>query len=331
MKRAPSRIMSFWTNRRVLVTGGSGFLGRRVVAKLETRAPARIFVPRRQEYDLTQVENVERVYRDARPEIVIHLAGEVGGIGANRANPGSFFYNNLIMGAQMMEYGRRHEVLKFVALGTICAYPKFTSVPFREEDLWNGYPEETNAPYGLAKKMLLVQAQAYRQQYGFNAVYLLPTNLYGPGDNFDPRSSHVIPALIRKCVEAIDNGDHEIVVWGTGQPTREFLFAEDCAEGIVAALERFDGSDPVNLGSGEEIRISELAHLIAEATGFNGQIHFDPEQPDGQPRRKVDASRRTDARVTRPARRGAAPPRRGARAGCRPRPERAGWRPGGRP
>src|SRR6266705_1875446 len=238
MKRAPSRIMSFWTNRCVLVTGGSGFLGRRVVAKLETKAPAGIFVPRRQEYDLTQVENVERVYRDARPEIVIHLAGEVGGIGANRANPGSFFYNNLMMGAQMMEYGRRHDVLKFVALGTICAYPKFTPVPFREEDLWGGYPEETNAPYGLAKKMLLVQAQAYRQQYDFNAIYLLPVNLYGPGDNFDPESSHVIPALIRKCVEARDVGAASISVWGDGSPSREFLYVDDAAEGIVLATER---------------------------------------------------------------------------------------------
>src|SRR5207244_6085169 len=252
MKRAPSRIMSFWTNRRVLVTGGSGFLGRRIVAKLETKAPDGIFVPRRQEYDLTQVENVERVYRDARPEIVIHLAGEVGGIGANRANPGSFFYNNLIMGAQMMEYGRRHEVLKFVALGTICAYPKFTSVPFREEDLWNGYPEETNAPYGLAKKMLLVQAQAYRQQYGFNAIYLLPVNLYGPGDNFDPETSHVIPAIIKICMDAASSDAKEVVVWGTGKPTREFLYVEDAARGITLATLLYDGNEPVNLGSSFE-------------------------------------------------------------------------------
>src|SRR5438034_2699261 len=253
MKGAPSRIMSFWTNRRVLVTGGYGFLGRRVVGKLETKAPARIFVPRRQEYDLTQVENVERVYRDARPEIVIHLAGEVGGIGANRANPGSFFYNNLIMGAQMMEYGRRHEVLKFVALGTICAYPKFTPVPFKEEDLWNGYPEETNAPYGLAKKMLLVQAQAYRQQYGFNAIYLLPVNLYGPGDKFDPKVSHVIPALIKKVADAKKEKKKYIDVWGTGVATREFLYVEDAAEGILLATERYDKPNPINLGSGMEI------------------------------------------------------------------------------
>src|SRR5438876_4046045 len=275
MKRAPSRIMSFWTNRRVLVTGGSGFLGRRVVAKLETRAPARIFVPRRQEYDLTQVENVERVYRDARPEIVIHLAGEVGGIGANRANPGSFFYNNLMMGAQMMEYGRRHEVLKFVALGTICAYPKFTPVPFKEEDLWNGYPEDTNAPYGLAKKMLLVQAQAYRQQYGFNTIYLLPVNLYGPRDNFDLESSHVIPAMIRKFLAAKERGEPSVVLWGDGSPTREFLHVEDAAEAIALATERYDGSEPVNLGSGEEISIRELAELIAAEVGFRGVIVWD--------------------------------------------------------
>src|SRR5437762_5350534 len=267
MKRAPSRIMSFWTNRRVLVTGGSGFLGRRVVAKLQTKAPARIFVPRRQEYDLTQVENVERVYRDARPEIVIHLAGEVGGIGANRANPGSFFYNNLMMGAQMMEYGRRHEVLKFVALGTICAYPKFTPVPFKEEDLWNGYPEETNAPYGLAKKMLLVQAQAYRQQYGFNTIYLLPVNLYGPGDNFDPETSHVIPAIIKKCMDAVERRQDEIVCWGDGSASREFLYVDDAAEGIVLAMERYDGPEPVNLGSGREISIRDLTELVAWLCG----------------------------------------------------------------
>src|SRR6266516_5136822 len=291
MKRAPARIMSFWTNRRVLVTGGSGFLGRRVVAKLETKAPARIFVPRRQEYDLTEVENVERVYRDARPEIVIHLAGEVGGIGANRANPGSFFYNNLMMGAQMMEYGRRHEVLKFVALGTICAYPKFTPVPFKEEDLWNGYPEETNAPYGLAKKMLLVQAQAYRQQYGFNTIYLLPVNLYGPRDNFDLQTSHVIPALIRKCLEAKRRDAPNIEVWGDGSPTREFLYVEDAAEGICLAAERYDSSEPVNLGSGMEISIKDLVHTVKRMTGFTGEIIWDTTKPNGQPRRSLDTSR----------------------------------------
>ena len=283
--------MSFWTNRRVLVTGGSGFLGRRVVAKLETKAPARIFVPRRQEYDLTQVENVERVYRDARPDIVIHLAGEVGGIGANRANPGSFFYNNLMMGAQMMEYGRRHEVPKFVALGTICAYPKFTPVPFKEEDLWNGYPEETNAPYGLAKKMLLVQAQAYRQQYGFNAIYLLPVNLYGPGDNFDPETSHVIPAIIKKCMDAVVSEVREVVLWGTGKPTREFLYVDDAAEAVVLAAERYNGADPVNVGYGSEISIGDLALLIASLTGFSGSILWDTTKPDGQPKRSLDVSK----------------------------------------
>src|SRR5438128_7553014 len=295
MKRAPSRIMSFWTNRRVLVTGGSGFLGRRVGAKLVTTAPAGIVVPRRQEYDLTQVENVERVYRDARPEIVIHLAGEVGGIGANRANPGSFFYNNLMMGAQMMEYGRRHEVLKFVALGTICAYPKFTSVPFKEEDLWNGYPEETNAPYGLAKKMLLVQAQAYRSQYGFDAIYLLPVNLYGPGDNFDPEGSHVIPALIKKCVDASEQNRPYIEVWGTGRASREFLYVDDAAEGIVLAADRYNGADPVNLGVGQEITIRELVQLIVKLAGYRGEIRWDESKPDGQPRRALDTSKARQA------------------------------------
>jgi GDP-L-fucose synthase len=276
---------------RVLVTGGSGFLGKHVLDVLGRRGYQNVTAPRHADYDLTRSDQVAACIRDLRPDAIVHLAAVVGGIGANRERPGEFFYQNLVMGAELMEQARRAAVQKFVAIGTICAYPKFTPVPFSENDLWDGYPEETNAPYGLAKKMLLVQAQAYRQQYGFNAVYLLPTNLYGPGDNFDPRSSHVIPALIRKCVEAIDNGDDEIVVWGTGQPTREFLFAGDCAAGIIAALERYDSSEPVNLGSGEEIRISELAHLIAEATGFGGQIHFDPTQPDGQPRRKVDASR----------------------------------------
>jgi GDP-L-fucose synthase len=276
---------------RILVTGGSGFLGKHVLDVLARCGYENVASPKHADYDLTRSDQVAACLRDLRPDAIVHLAAVVGGIGANRERPGEFFYQNLVMGAELMERARLADVQKFVAIGTICAYPKFTPVPFSENDLWDGYPEETNAPYGLAKKMLLVQAQAYRQQYGFNAVYLLPTNLYGPGDNFDPRSSHVIPALIRKCVEAIDNGDDEIVVWGTGQPTREFLFARDCAEGIVAALERYDGSDPVNLGSGEEIRISELAHLIAEATGFGGQIHFDPTQPDGQPRRKVDASR----------------------------------------
>jgi len=276
---------------RVLVTGGSGFLGKHVLNILAQRGYTNVVAPPHTEYDLTRTDQVAACMRDVRPDAILHLAAVVGGIGANLARPGEFFYQNLIMGAELMEQARLAAVQKFVAIGTICAYPKFTPVPFSENDLWDGYPEETNAPYGLAKKMLLVQAQAYRQQYGFNAIYLLPTNLYGPGDNFDPRSSHVIPALIRKCVEAIDNAEGAITVWGTGQPTREFLFAGDCAAGIVAALERYDASDPVNLGSGGEIRISELAHLIADATGFEGQIHFDPSQPDGQPRRKVDASR----------------------------------------
>jgi len=276
---------------RVLVTGGSGFLGKHVLDTLAQRGYQNVAAPRHAEYDLSHSDQVAACIRDLHPDAIVHLAAVVGGIGANRERPGEFFYQNLVMGAELMEQARLAGVQKFVAIGTICAYPKFTPVPFREDDLWEGYPEETNAPYGLAKKMLLVQAQAYRQQFGFNAVYLLPTNLYGPGDNFDPRSSHVIPALIRKCVEAIDKGHDEIVVWGTGQPTRECLFARDCAEGVVAALERYDAANPVNLGSGEEIRISELAHLIAEATGFNGQIHFDPAQPDGQPRRKVDTSR----------------------------------------
>jgi len=284
-------VTGFWQNQRVLVTGGDGFLGTYVVEKLRERGCQSIFVPHIQDYNLVEMEACQRVYADARPDLVIHLAAVVGGIGANRANPGRFFYENLIMGIQMMEQARLFRVKKFVAIGTICAYPKFTPIPFREEDLWNGYPEETNAPYGLAKKMLLVQAQAYRQQYGFNAIFLLPVNLYGPGDNFDPESSHVIPALIRKCLEAIRQGRQEVVVWGSGEPTREFLYVEDCAEGILLASEHYDKPDPVNLGAGFEISIRDLVHLIAEVTGFQGEILWDRSRPDGQPRRRLDTSR----------------------------------------
>ncbi len=283
--------MSFWSSKRVLVTGGAGFLGRYVVNKLRDVGCQGIFVPRSEDYDLVDNEAVIRVYQDSRPDIVIHLAAVVGGIGANRQKPGEFFYKNLMMGVQMMERGRLLGVEKLIAIGTICAYPKVTPVPFKEEELWNGYPEETNAPYGLAKKMLLVQAQAYRQQYGFNSIYLLPVNLYGPGDNFDPNSSHVIPAVIRKCVDAIKGGEDRIVVWGTGQPTREFLYVEDAAEGIILAGEKYNESDPVNLGTGFEISIKDLVHLIARLAGFEGQIIWDTSKPDGQPRRRLDTSR----------------------------------------
>jgi GDP-L-fucose synthase len=282
--------MVFWENERVTVTGGAGFLGSCVVKKLEERGCRRIFVPRSRDYDLVQYEACKKLYEDSQPDIIIHLAARVGGIGANRANPGKFFYENLMMGVQMMELGRQVGIKKFVAIGTICAYPKFTPVPFKEENLWNGYPEETNAPYGLAKKMLLVQAQAYRQQYGFNAIYLLPVNLYGPGDNFDPQSSHVIPALIKKSIDAIRNNDTEMTVWGTGKPTREFLYVEDAAEGILLASEGYNKSDPVNLGAGFEISIKDLVDLIVKLTGFKGRIVWDPSNPDGQPKRMLDTS-----------------------------------------
>jgi GDP-L-fucose synthase len=283
--------MDFWKDKRVLITGGAGFLGSFAIDKLIQFGCDYIFVSRSKDYDLVQMEDVQRLYRDARPDIVIHLAARVGGIGANRLNPGKFFYDNIMMGVQLMEIARQTGVGKFVALGTICAYPKFTPVPFREEDLWNGYPEETNAPYGLAKKMLLVQAQAYRQQYGFNAIYLLPVNLYGPGDNFNPESAHVIPALIRKCVDAIENKDGYITVWGTGKVTREFLYVEDCAEAIVMAAEKYNKPDPVNIGAGFEISIRDLVALIARFTGFQGEITWDTSKPDGQPRRMLDTSR----------------------------------------
>lgn len=284
-------MLGFWEKKKVTVTGGAGFLGSRVVKKLEERGCSSIFVPRRREYDLVNYEACKKVYKISKPDIVIHLAARVGGIGANGENPGRFFYENLMMGVQMMDLGRQTGVEKFVAIGTICAYPKFTPVPFKEENLWNGYPEETNAPYGLAKKMLLVQAQAYRQQYGFNAIYLLPVNLYGPGDNFDPRSSHVIPALIKKCVDAMTNNDREITVWGTGKPTREFLYVEDAAEGILLASEKYNKSDPVNLGAGFQISIKDLVNLIVKLTGFKGRILWDNSMPDGQPKRMLDTSR----------------------------------------
>jgi len=304
--------MSFWSDKRVLVTGGFGFLGSFVVEKLRERGCKNIFVPRSKDYDLVEIEAVKRLYRDAKPDIVIHLAARVGGIGANRANPGKFFYDNLMMGVQMMEVGRQVGLEKFVAVGTVCAYPKFTPVPFKEDDLWNGYPEETNAPYGLAKKMLLVQAQAYRQQYSFNAIYLLPVNLYGPRDNFDPDSSHVIPALIRKFIEAktmvsghqksvksdgasclvpTSDSPPSVVVWGTGKATREFLYVEDCAEAIILATEKYNKPDPINIGAGFEISIKDLVDLIAKLTGFKGEIVWDASKPDGQPRRMLDTIR----------------------------------------
>ena len=279
------------TSKRICVTGGAGFLGSFLVEKLKARGVSDVFVPTIEEYDLVQPEAVRRMLDNSRPEVIFHLAAQVGGIGANRKHPAEFFYNNLMMGTQLMHEAWRRGVEKFVALGTVCAYPKFTPTPFQEENLWNGYPEETNAPYGLAKKMQLVQAQAYRQQYGFNAIFLLPVNLYGPRDNFNPASSHVIPALILKCLEAKGRGDDHIDVWGTGSASREFLYVEDAAEGIVLAAERYDGPEPVNLGSGNEITIKDLIGTIARLTGFDGRIVWDPTKPDGQPRRRLDVSR----------------------------------------
>lgn len=281
----------FWHNQRVVVTGGSGFLGSFVVDKLHERGAAEVFVPRSQDYDLRHLDAIRRLLVDAKPDIVIHLAARVGGIGANRAHPAEFFYDNLMMGVPLLHEAWVAGVKKFVATGTVCAYPKFTPLPFSEDDLWNGYPEETNAPYGLAKKMLLVQSQTYRQQYDFNSVYLLPVNLYGPRDNFDLETSHVIPALIRKCIEAKETDQDKIVVWGTGMPTREFLYVEDAAEGILLAAERCNDSEPVNLGSGMEISIRDLVTLIARLTEFPGNIVFDTEKPDGQPRRCLDTTR----------------------------------------
>ena len=282
--------MNWWEGKRVTVTGGRGFLGRPLVDLLQNSG-AKVTTFSSKDYDLTRQADVARMYSDQRPEIVLHLAARVGGIGANRDNPGSFFYDNAMMGIELMEQARLTGVRKFVQVGTVCSYPKFAPIPFTEDDLWNGYPEETNAPYGLAKKMLLVQAQAYRQQYGFDAIYLIPVNLYGPGDNFDLHSSHVIPALIRKCLEAKQAGAPSIEVWGTGTPTREFLYVDDAARGIMLGAERYDKADPVNLGSSAEISISDLVKLIAELTGFEGQIVFDPTKPDGQPRRKLNVER----------------------------------------
>jgi GDP-L-fucose synthase len=284
-----------WREERVVVTGGAGFLGSYVVEKLRERGARDIVIPRSEQYDLVKMDGVERLYRDARPTIVIHLAARVGGIGANQKNPGKFFYDNLMMGAQLIEAGRNAKLKKLVATGTICAYPKFAPIPFREEDIWNGYPEETNAPYGLAKKMLLVQSQAYREQYGFNSTVVFPVNLYGPRDNFDPASSHVIPALIRKYVEAAERGDAEIVAWGDGSPSREFLHARDAAEGILLAAERYDSSEPVNLGAGFEITIKDLTELIARLCGFHGTVRWDKSKPNGQPRRMLNTDRARQA------------------------------------
>jgi GDP-L-fucose synthase len=282
---------NYWADKRVVVTGGAGFLGSFVTEKLRQRGAKEVFIPKIEDFDFVQLKDIHRMLDEARPDLIIHLAALAGGIGANRARPAEFYYVNMIMGVQLMHEAWKFGVQKFLALGTICAYPKFTPVPFREENLWDGYPEETNAPYGLAKKMLLVQAQAYREQYGFNAIYLLPVNLYGPRDNFDLETSHVIPALIRKCLEAQDRGEKQVVLWGDGSPTREFLYVEDAAEGILLAAERYNGSEPVNLGSGMEIRIKDLAELISRLTGFNGELVWDTTKPNGQPRRVLDTNR----------------------------------------
>ncbi|HLC06032.1 MAG TPA: GDP-L-fucose synthase [Anaerolineales bacterium] len=282
---------NFWANKRICVTGGSGFLGSYLLKRLEAHGARDAFVPRIEQYDLVELDGIRRMLRDARPEIVIHLAARVGGIGANRTHPAEFFYDNAMMGVQLIHESWKAGVEKFVALGTVCSYPKFTPVPFTEDSLWDGYPEETNAPYGLAKKMMLVQSQAYRQQYGFNSIFLIPVNLYGPRDNFDLESSHVIPALIRKCIEAKDKAEPTIEVWGDGSPTREFLYVDDAAEGILLGAEHYNLSDPVNLGSGEEISIRELAEMIARLSGFDGKFVWDTSKPNGQPRRSLDTSK----------------------------------------
>ena len=283
--------MSFWENKKVMVTGGAGFLGSYIVKALKSKGCNDIFIPKIEDYNLVNIEDVKRAYSDFKADIVIHLAAKVGGIGINKEKPGEFFYDNLMMGLQLMDEAYKSGVSKFVALGTICCYPKFTTVPFKEKNLWDGYPEETNAPYGLAKKMLLVQSQSYRDQYGFNSIFLMPVNLYGPGDNFDLSSSHVIPALIKKCLDANESNRDEITVWGTGKPTREFLYVEDAAEGILLACEKYNMSEPVNLGSGFEISIKDLAKLISELTDFKGKVIWDKTKPDGQPRRRLDTKK----------------------------------------
>ncbi|WP_303982314.1 GDP-L-fucose synthase family protein [Niallia circulans] len=276
------------TNKRIIVTGGSGFLGQHVLQNLKHKGCKNVFSPRSSEYDLRVKEEINKMLENYNPQVIIHLAAVVGGIGANKDNPGKFFYDNLMMGTQLIEQSRLFGIEKFVAIGTICSYPKYVPVPFKESDLWEGYPEETNAPYGLAKKMMLVQSQAYRQQYGFNSIFLLPVNLYGPNDNFDLETSHVIPAIIRKCIEAINNNNDVITLWGTGKVTREFIYVKDAAEGIVSATERYNQSAPVNIGSGEEIAIYQLAELIKQLTGFKGKIIWDKNKPDGQPRRRLE-------------------------------------------
>ena len=281
----------FFADRRIVVTGGAGFLGSFILEKLRARGCGEVLVPTIEEYDLVTAVDIERMYDDMRPDVVIHLAAVVGGIGANREHPGKFFYENLMMGVQLIDAGRLRGIEKFVAIGTVCAYPKFTPVPFKEDDIWNGYPEETNAPYGLAKKMLLVQSQAYRQEYGFNSIFILPVNLYGPKDNFDPASSHVIPALIKKCVDAIDSGTDYIECWGTGSASREFIYVEDAAEGILLATEQYNSPEAVNIGSGFEITIKDLVERIAKFTGFAGEVRWDSSKPDGQPRRCLDVTR----------------------------------------